>query len=128
MVLKLRVNAPRNWEHAKCLGTVATSDYDPFFEDMGEALDYCNGTWDGRVCPIRHECLIFALTNNQREGVWGGTDEITRRAIRSRWPLSTREPREEWEWMTKEDAMSELTPHQISAILAPWPYEREDDE
>lgn len=52
---------------------------------------------------------MFALTNNCREGVWGGTDEITRKAIRKRWPLKkgTR-PRPEWRWMDQATALAGL--------------------
>lgn len=109
MVLHLRVPAPGNWEHAKCRGVCADSAYDPFFEDTDEALDFCNGESDGRVCPIREECLLFALTNNEKCGIWGGTSEICRRAIRKRWPLHGREPRPEWTWMTEADAIKGLT-------------------
>jgi hypothetical protein len=105
VVLKPRVGAPGDWAVIKCEGMLAGMDYDPFFDDMDEAVDFCNGAWDGRVCPIRHACLIFALTNNQKEGVWGGTTELTRRAIRKRWPLKGREPRPEWEWMTEDEAI-----------------------
>jgi hypothetical protein len=115
MVLRLRMPAPGNWEHAKCLGMCARSDYDPFFEDMDEAIDFCNGAPDDRVCPIREECLLFALTNNLKEGVWGGTSEITRRALRKRWPLKGREPRPEWTWMTEAEALAGLSPHELLA-------------
>ena len=109
MVLRLRTCAPGNWEHAKCLGVCATSEYDPFFEDQPEALDYCNGDSDGKPCQIRNDCLLFALTNNLKEGVWGGCSELTRRAMRRRWPLQGREPRPEWRWMTQQDAVNGLT-------------------
>lgn len=36
-------------------------------------------------CPVRAECLEFAVTTNQEYGVWGGADEDERRAIRRRW-------------------------------------------
>jgi hypothetical protein len=120
MVLKLRTPAPGAWEQAKCDGKLADTSYDPWFEDMDEALDFCNGTWDGDTCPIRHECLLYALTNNERYGVWGGTSELTRRAIRKRWPLKGREPRPEWQWMTEQDAITGLAPEQLA--------EDDDDE
>ena len=105
MVLNPRIPAP-DWRKGKCWETVLANDsYDPFFEDMSEALDFCNGDSDGKVCPIRQECMVFALTNNQKEGVWGGTSELTRRALRKRWPLKGREPRPEWEWMTEDEAI-----------------------
>lgn len=33
-------------------------------------------------CPVRAECLDYALVTNQRYGVWGGTSERERRALR----------------------------------------------
>jgi WhiB family redox-sensing transcriptional regulator len=33
-------------------------------------------------CPVRQECLDFALDNNENYGVWGGTSERERRHIR----------------------------------------------
>lgn len=37
------------------------------------------------TCPVRTECLAFAVTTNQEYGVWGGADEEERRIIRRRW-------------------------------------------
>jgi hypothetical protein len=125
VVLRLRVPAPGNWQHAKCLGSVADLVYDPFFEDMDEALDFCNGESDGRVCPIREECLVFALTNNLKEGVWGGTSEICRRALRKRWPLRGREPRPEWHWVTEAEAIQGLT---LQDLLTDDEEDEDDEE
>lgn len=33
-------------------------------------------------CPVRSECLDFALESGQDSGVWGGTSEDERRLIR----------------------------------------------
>lgn len=35
-------------------------------------------------CPVRPECLEFALQSGQAFGVWGGTTEDERRLIRRR--------------------------------------------
>ncbi len=120
MVLRLRIPAPRLWEGAKCLGLYEVIHYDLFFEDPPEAVAFCNGE-DGIICPIRHECLLFALTNNLKEGVWGGTVEATRRVIRARWPLEGREPRDEWHWMTHDEALH-------GARLEDLIVEEEEDE
>ena len=105
MVLRLRIPPPDGWRVAKCRAVGVTREYDPFFDDMDEALDFCNGEADGVVCPMREGCLLFALTNNLKEGVWGGCSELTRRALRKRWPLQGREPRAEWHFMTQEKAL-----------------------
>ena len=33
-------------------------------------------------CPVREECLEHALDNNEEYGVWGGTTELERRALK----------------------------------------------
>lgn len=122
MVLNLRLPAPSRWQAAKCLGKVRRDSNgeldDPFFEDdedeestwdPQDALDFCNGTIDGNVCPIREQCLLFALTNNERMGVWGGMSEKDRKAMRKMWPWKGgREPRPEWKWMPPGQAVSML--------------------
>jgi hypothetical protein len=98
--MKLRQPPPGGWKNAKCLGFPSTQDSDPFFdeEDNTEAMNFCNGRSDGIICPIRHECLIFALVNNERYGVWGGMSETGRKAVRRKYPPRNRKVREEWQW------------------------------
>lgn len=123
MVLRLRVPAPGGWKKAKCLSQVRRDDtgeiYDPFFAETDaeqqEAIDFCNGAIDGNVCPIRAECLIFALTNNERQGVWGGMSELARKALRKKWPWrGGKLPRPEWHWMPQADALSLVTPEELA--------------
>ena len=35
-------------------------------------------------CPVREECLAFALADRAMQGIWGGTDEAERRVLRRR--------------------------------------------
>jgi len=35
-------------------------------------------------CPVRDECLDFALASRQDDGIWGGLDETERRRLRRR--------------------------------------------
>ncbi len=44
-------------------------------EEAGPAKDVC------AACTVRQQCLEFALTNREREGVWGGATEKERRRI-----------------------------------------------
>jgi WhiB family redox-sensing transcriptional regulator len=34
------------------------------------------------TCPVREECLAFALETNQEAGIWGGASEEERRTLR----------------------------------------------
>ena len=36
-------------------------------------------------CPVHGACLEFAVVTNQEYGVWGGTSEEERRALRRAW-------------------------------------------
>ncbi|MEV6741795.1 WhiB family transcriptional regulator [Streptomyces sp. NPDC051104] len=37
-----------------------------------------------RRCPVQEECLQWALETDQAIGVWGGTSETERRALKRR--------------------------------------------
>jgi WhiB family redox-sensing transcriptional regulator len=43
-----------------------------------------------RRCPVREECLEFAMVTNQRDGIWGGMSEEDRRRMRSAWVAARR--------------------------------------
>lgn len=58
---------------ARCLD----ADPEAFFPEKGgstrEAKRIC------AACPVRDECLEFALANDERFGIWGGLSERERR-------------------------------------------------
>jgi WhiB family transcriptional regulator, redox-sensing transcriptional regulator len=72
---------PANWQsRAACLD----GDPDLFFpiapsgpalQQMEQAKAVC------ARCPVRRECLQYALATLQVHGVWGGTNEEERRAV-----------------------------------------------
>jgi len=35
-------------------------------------------------CPVREECLEAALNHQEKYGIWGGYNEVERRALRRR--------------------------------------------
>lgn len=98
-MMKLRTSSPR-WfnednsdKEAKCVAFPGTRVYDPWFgtadatkdedaQEMEEAKAICFGRYDGRECPLLQQCLEFALINNEKYGVWGGTTPEERKAIR----------------------------------------------
>ncbi|HEX2048812.1 MAG TPA: WhiB family transcriptional regulator [Acidimicrobiales bacterium] len=44
-----------------------------------------------RSCPVRRECLAFAVETNQESGVWGGLSEDERRPLRREWVARRRQ-------------------------------------
>jgi len=44
------------------------------------AYDYARDTWCGR-CPVTQECLDFALSVNEKWGIWGGLSPEQRRVL-----------------------------------------------
>ena len=68
---------PPRWmaRPAAGLGTAA------FFGDGAEP----EGRAKARAeCPVQSECLEFALADRTLSGIWAGTDDVDRRAIRRR--------------------------------------------
>jgi WhiB family transcriptional regulator, redox-sensing transcriptional regulator len=47
----------------------------PALLQIGQAKQVCAG------CPVRTQCLDWALDSGQEAGVWGGTSEDERRAL-----------------------------------------------
>lgn len=71
-------------EYALC----AQADPEAFFPEKGgsvaEAKRVC------ARCPVQAACLDYALRNNERFGVWGGTSEPERRRMLRRSPNAGR--------------------------------------
>ena len=61
---------------ARCLD----ADPEAFFPEKGgstrEAKRICS------ACPVRDECLEYALANDERFGIWGGLSERERRRVK----------------------------------------------
>lgn len=70
---------PDFWQdRAACFG-IEPDVFFPITEnEAGPALAFC------RTCPIREECLAWALKNAERFGVWGGMTEQQRRRLQRR--------------------------------------------
>lgn len=79
-VPKWRSTPRQTWEHqAACRG----SNPDLWFLDDNtgsyrEARQVC------AACPVRTECLAWALETNTEHGLWGGLNPIERRRLRRR--------------------------------------------
>jgi WhiB family redox-sensing transcriptional regulator len=55
-------------------------DYDVFFPERGQSVTAAK-TVCAR-CPVRAACLDYAMSINERHGIWGGTTEKERRVLR----------------------------------------------
>ena len=72
---------------AKCRGVKPSE----FFPSDGIGVELAQHICDG--CPVRAECLEYALVNRIEHGVWGGASERERRRIlRRRRELITSPP------------------------------------
>ena len=75
--------SPR-WQHeAACRGEDASYFFAPaYFEKRAEKLgrEAMAKAICGR-CPVREECLEFALGARDPHGVWGGLNEMERRIL-----------------------------------------------
>jgi WhiB family transcriptional regulator, redox-sensing transcriptional regulator len=66
------------WLSALC----AETDPEAFFPERGGSSRAAKAVC--ARCPVRAACLEFAIANDERFGVWGGTSEIERRQLRRR--------------------------------------------
>ncbi len=84
-------------EHRDWRDTASCRDTDPdlFFPvgATGLALEQIKAAkMICRTCDCRIDCLEYALTTNQEAGIWGGTAEDERRALRKSWIMRRRRP------------------------------------
>jgi WhiB family redox-sensing transcriptional regulator len=89
--MAIAIESPKSWDaHLGWRQDAECRDLDPnlFFpvgvtgpavEQIAAAKSICGS------CPVRNECLEFAITTNQEFGVWGGTSEDERRVLRRQW-------------------------------------------
>lgn len=69
---------PGPWvRQAACAGMTHLESV--FFPDKGESTSPAKAIC--RTCPVRVECLEFAITTHQGHGIWGGTTVRERRRI-----------------------------------------------
>lgn len=60
---------------ARCL----TANPNTFFPAKGAPVDPARAIC--QACPVTAQCLAYALANNERFGVWGGTSVNQRRTL-----------------------------------------------
>ena len=62
-----------------CRGTALNLFYPERGESAGPARQVC------AACPVRQQCLEYALSNRITSGIWGGLTERERRPLQSDW-------------------------------------------
>ena len=73
----LNITQPPEWMTA---GLCAQVDPELFYPERGGSTTAAKQVCTG--CPVLAECLAYALANDERFGVWGGTSERERRRIK----------------------------------------------
>jgi WhiB family redox-sensing transcriptional regulator len=68
-----------NWrQQAACNGLDTNMFFPASDSDAGAAKAVC------ATCPVRDQCLEWAIATRQEEGVWGGMTDTERRRLRRR--------------------------------------------
>ena len=76
--------APEDWQAgAACRGQSAVIFFAPthFERKEARAMRDRQAKTVCASCPVRRDCLNFALRIREPHGIWGGLNEIERRAI-----------------------------------------------
>ena len=68
----LTLSDPAWYERALCGDTGTDFFFSEYWEDRVYAKSVC------ARCPVESDCLIYALQNRVRHGVWGGKGEMER--------------------------------------------------
>lgn len=81
-------------------GACLNLDVNQFYPERGgsakKAKMHCNGNTDARKgtvrlpCPVREQCLRYALENREAYGIWGGVSERQRRGMAARLGVEVR--------------------------------------
>ena len=77
-----------DWQDA---AACRSSDPDLFFPDGEDVESIAKAKAVCAACPVRPECLAFAVELNQSEGIWGGHTPAERRRLRRNWLRSLRQ-------------------------------------
>jgi WhiB family redox-sensing transcriptional regulator len=68
----------QEWKlEAACTGM----DYDTFFPAVGYNQHDIHARTICETCPVKRECLMFAVNNRIQYGIWGGLTPIQRKRI-----------------------------------------------
>ncbi len=71
-----------DWQDA---AACRSSDPNLFFPNREDVEGIARAKGVCASCPVREECLAFAVELNQSEGIWGGHSPAERRRLRRKW-------------------------------------------
>lgn len=78
-------SSDREWmKFAACTSSYADAWFPAKGTSTQGAKRICNGTGSRPPCPVRDKCLEYALSHDDRFGVWGGKSERERRYLKRR--------------------------------------------
>ena len=82
LLLRLLIGGDAGGDAWQSRALCAQTDPEEFFPEKGMsprgAKQVC------AACPVRKECLTYALENDERFGIWGGMSARERASIRDR--------------------------------------------
>ena len=82
-----------DWRELGSCRTLATSLFFPIGQTGEAEVQIARAKKVCVTCPVRQQCLEFAVTTNQEYGVWGGCSEDERRVVRRQWRARQRAAR-----------------------------------
>ncbi|WP_304440510.1 MULTISPECIES: WhiB family transcriptional regulator [unclassified Mycobacterium] len=80
MTTALKVKMPSWVDDAIC----AQIDPEVFFPETGQHTTHRAAKRICRGCPVKQDCLDWALTNGELYGIWGGHSQDERKRLKTR--------------------------------------------
>ncbi len=77
-------NGWQGWRHQAACRDLDTNLFFPDGEGAGVAAQVAEAKAVCARCPVREDCLDFALASDQSYGIFGGLTETERRSLRRR--------------------------------------------
>ena len=74
------------WQRqARCKGALAEAFFPPVRVETKDERDYREARAKKvcAACPVTGQCLAHALKTGEAHGIWGGLNEVERRALRA---------------------------------------------
>jgi WhiB family redox-sensing transcriptional regulator len=85
---ELTAEVVADWRDSAACSGLPHAIFFPFGEAIEDAIEGAKKICG--ICPVTEGCLEFALETNQRAGIWGGSSEDDRKALRRRWLAARR--------------------------------------